>query len=66
MTKQDWLDWRQNPVTDAFYEACVSRIEEGKEILSTSAGVNQDQDNFMRGFIQAYREMLDFRVEEDE
>lgn len=64
MTKEEWIDWKNHPVTIAFLEACEERIEEGKDILSTSAGIEPPQDNFMRGFIQAYREMLEFRVED--
>lgn len=64
MTKEDWNDWKRHPVTEAFYDACLERIAEGKDILSTSAGVDSSQDNFMRGFIAAYREMLEFHVED--
>lgn len=66
MIKAEWLDWKSNPVTIAFHEACLERIEEGKDILFSSAGLDSNKDNFMRGFIQAYREMLDFRVEDYE
>ncbi len=65
ITYQEWLDWKQNPITKAFYEACVDRILEAKEILGYSAGLDSNQDNFYRGFVQAYMEMLEFRVEED-
>jgi hypothetical protein len=65
ITYTDWLDWRQQPVTQAFYEACIERIAESKEVLSISAGLDSTQDNFYRGFIQAYMEMLDFKVEQE-
>jgi len=64
MTYQDWLDWKSNPVTKAFHEVCEERVEEFKELLSNVAGTNQNQDNFYRGIILAYREMLEFKVEE--
>lgn len=66
MTKEDWVDWKQHPVTKAYFEACEERVVESKELLSTSAGLDSNQDNFMRGFIHAYREMMDFRVEDIE
>lgn len=62
MTREDWLAWKADPVTQAFFEACEERIEEAKDILSVSAGMDGDQDNLMRGFIKAYREMMEFEV----
>lgn len=64
ITKDDFQLWKSEPVTEAFLEACQERIEEAKEILSVEAGMNPEQDNFYRGFIRAYREMLEFRFEE--
>jgi hypothetical protein len=66
ITKDDFTDWRSNPVTKAFYSACIDRVEDAKDVLGSTAGVDPDQDNFYRGFIHAYREMFDFRVEEIE
>jgi len=64
--KQDWQDWKQEDITRAFYSACNERINDTKEILASSAGIDQTQDNFLRGFIAAYSEMLDFKVEDME
>lgn len=65
MTINDWKDWKENPVTKAFYAACQIRIEEAKDILGESAGLDSINDNFYRGFIRAYNEAIDFRFEED-
>lgn len=65
MTRNDWLEWKSQPVTQDFYEACLERIEEAKELLAVSAGIDPDQDNLVRGIIKAYREMLDFEVIDD-
>lgn len=66
ISKSDWTDWKQNDITRAFYSACKERIEDSKDILGTSAGLDPDTDNYMRGFISAYREMLEFSVEDME
>lgn len=67
MTYSDFQNWLSDPVTKAFYEACQIRIEDAKDELSRSAGIDSLQDNFYRGFIHAYREMQDFRIDmEDE
>jgi len=64
LSKSEWTDWKQHNITRAYFHAADQRIEEVKEILSNTAGQDQEQDNFMRGFVAAYREMLDFRVED--
>ena len=64
VTKDEFLGWKNDQVTGAFYEACVTRLEDAKEILVGQAGLDSDLDNFYRGFIHAYREMLNFTVED--
>jgi hypothetical protein len=64
LTKEEWLDWKANPVTSAFYEACITRVEEATEILVATAGQDPVLDNFYRGFIQAYREIQEFKIED--
>jgi hypothetical protein len=62
--KEEFVDWKSDHVTKAFFEAALDRVDDAKEILGQSAGLDSDQDNYMRGFIAAYKEMLDFRVDE--
>lgn len=64
LSRSEWTDWKTNNVTRAYFHAAQERIEDAKEILANSAGQDSDADNYLRGFIQAYREMLDFRVED--
>ena len=66
ISKSEWTDWKTSLITRAFYAACDQRIEDAKEILAGTAGTDSDADNYMRGFIAAYREMLDFKVEDVE
>lgn len=64
MTMDDWQQWKASPVTKAFFEAAQYRVEDAKDILGASAGLDQASDNFYRGFIAAYLEMKDFRIED--
>ncbi len=64
ISKSEWVDWSTNNITRAFYAACDQRVADAKEILATSAGIDGINDNFYRGFIAAYTEMKDFRVED--
>jgi len=66
ITRADFIEWKANPVTRAFMDAAQFRIDECKDILSYSAGTDYMQDRLLVGMIQSYREMQDFRVDEDE
>ena len=66
ITKEEWIDWKANLVTKAYFQAAQERIEDAKDLLATSAGFDPPQDSFWRGFIQAYRELRDLRIEEVE
>jgi len=66
VTKSEWVDWKQNPVTNAFYSAIKERISEATELLVNKAGLDQVEDNFFRGFIAAYNEVLGFSIEDME
>jgi len=64
LSRSDFDNWRQDNVTKAFYLAMVERIEEAKEVLSNQAGFNAVEDSYYRGFIRAYREALEFRIDD--
>lgn len=64
ITSGDFENWKQDPVTQAFMYAVTERIEDAKEVLATQAGLDLNEDNFLRGFIRAYRECLLFRVDD--
>jgi hypothetical protein len=59
----DFQNWKSDPVTQAFMTACEERVEDAKEVLANSAGLDPINDNVYRGFILAYREMQDFRID---
>lgn len=62
ITASDFIEWKAHPVTKAFFQACYERVEEAKENLSVSAGLNPQEDNMLRGFIRAYREIQEFHI----
>jgi hypothetical protein len=64
ITKSDFQSWKDHPVTIAYFDACKVRVEDAKEILSTTAGLSSEDDNFYRGFIAAYREKFSIDSEE--
>lgn len=63
-SQSDFINWRQDPVTRAFYLAIAEYIGQVKENLSMSAGLDATQDNFHRGCIRALQDALEFRIED--
>jgi len=59
LSKEEFQDWKQSPSTMAFFEVVINRIEDCKDMLAESAGVDQGQDRFFAGMIRAFREVLD-------
>ncbi len=66
ITKSEFQEWKDHFITKAYFTAVIERIEEAKEVLASSAGVDNTQDNFIRGMIHAFREVAQFRVEDPE
>jgi hypothetical protein len=60
----EFYDWQRNPVTIAFMYAARERVKDGMHVLATTAGMDSVADNYMRGFIAAYNELEDFRIED--
>lgn len=66
ISKSDVDNWKHDPVTVAYFEACQERIQDILALLELSAGIEPHNDNFNRGFIAAYREKLNFHIEEEQ
>lgn len=62
ITREEWTDWKTHQVTRAFMSAAEERVEDAKEIMAGSAGLDSNNDNFFRGFCAAYREMQNFNI----
>lgn len=64
ISTQDFLTWKQDSVTQAFFHSVYERIEDAKETLASSAGIDSTSDNWFRGFIAGQRDMIDARVDD--
>lgn len=63
-SQSDFENWKGDFVTKAFFQAAHERIEDAKDVLSVQAGIDSNQDNYLRGLIQAYREVQQFRIDD--
>ena len=57
VTKEEFVQWTQNPVTLAVFEVIDNRIEDAKEILGVSAGEDSRTDAVLVGMIRAFNEL---------
>lgn len=64
ISNSDFLTWKVDPVTQAFFHSVYERIEDAKETLASSAGIDSTSDNWFRGFIAGQRDMIDARVDD--
>lgn len=63
MNQQDFVDWKRHPVTQAVMSQIQGRINDMKEMLADSAGINPLQDREYVGAIKAYRDFLEIQYE---
>lgn len=59
---QQWAEWKRNNVTLAVMDSVRSRIEESKDQL-LGATNDRDYDQFVKGMIRAFYEVLDVQLE---
>ena len=64
ITKDDFLDWKKHPVTQALYGGMVNRINEAALELAGSAGIDPLDDRFKCGIVRAYQEVLTLEFDE--
>lgn len=64
ISKDEFLQWKTNVVTNEIYGIINQRIEDAKDLLSVVAGDEPDKDLLIRGMIQAFRDVLDLSWED--
>lgn len=62
----DFVNWKLDPVTKAYFMSVQERIESAKETLAVGAGLDHSFDNYLRGFIAGQRDMLEASVDTEE
>lgn len=64
VSRSDFDNWKSDPVTKLFFQAAFERIEDAKNVLAVQAGLNSQEDNYLRGLIRAYQELAEFRIDD--
>lgn len=63
-SKADFIEWKQNLVTQAVMDGFRQRIQELEIILGKSAGLDSLEDRYKAGAIAAYQDILYIEFEE--
>lgn len=64
ISKEDFVDWKANPVTKAVSAGLQAKIEQFKEILGKQAGEDQLRDRYIVGGIAGIEEFLNVSMED--
>ena len=67
---EQWQEWKNSDITQAVMDQIRDRVEEAKDLL-IGASNERDFDQYIKGMIRAFNEVLDVRLdftteEEDE
>ncbi len=62
MTQSEFDAWKHHFITKEFFLLVQTRIEDVKDLLAGSAGLDQNEDNFRRGYVTGMNDILDFYV----
>jgi len=64
ISKDEFIQWKENPVTQQVFDVVSNRIEDAKEILANNAGLEPEADRFYVGMIRAFREVQEISYED--
>lgn len=64
VSKEDFLEWRNNRVTKAVFETIEQRIQDAREILGNTAGDDPVADRYLVGMIRGFSEIKEITYED--
>jgi len=64
ISKKDFVEWTENPVTEVFFSSVRQRIQELSDGLVHTAGVDVAQDNRIVGMVQFAEKILSVDYED--
>jgi hypothetical protein len=57
VSKDEFVQWLENPVTKEVFEVIEGRIMDAKDILGATAGEDPTADRYLVGMIRAFNEL---------
>lgn len=65
VTKEQWLSWKEHPITEHFFEMLRSRREDIIEMLAYGNVENPKKQDIMLGAVGAYTHVLGITFTEE-
>ncbi len=59
ITKEEFLSWKSDKVTNIFMQHIAQRVQDAKDILSVSAGLDPSNDRLLVGLIKGFTDVLE-------
>lgn len=63
ISSTEFYNWKSDPVTTMMMIVINQRIDQAKDLLASSAGVDSNQDNYLRGYIASNLDILNIDLE---
>jgi len=63
---EDFVNWKQDPVTKQFFNQIEDKIEEVKDLLVQDAGKDPEGDRYLCGYARACYDILATEFKEDD
>ncbi|MEB3214050.1 MAG: hypothetical protein VKL39_22065 [Leptolyngbyaceae bacterium] len=64
VSKEEFLDWKQNHVTQAVFAILDQRIQDAKDVLGATAGDDPVADRYLVGMIRGFSELQEITYED--
>ena len=64
MSKDEFVMWKQHPVTKLFFSAILENVEGLKQELAVEAGIDPLQDRTKVGAIKAFTDILTVQADD--
>ena len=64
LTKSEFIQWMETPVTQVVFKNLKEKIQEAKDIIAYKTESDPDGDQLLRGMIRAWDDILDITYEE--
>lgn len=65
LSPEEWAEWQKSRVTEAVMAKIRDRIEDSKDQLLGPSN-DRDFDQFVKGMIRGFNEVLDVQLEEED
>ncbi len=65
VTREEFQQWKESPVTKAVFEVIEGRIDDAKEVLAVTAGDDSRNDGILVGMIRAFRELKEIDYDDN-